>query len=139
MVTSLNLLSCTLADPDEVQTVETDGLSNLEHFLCGENEVVFSGIAFAEFARISPFEDLRNHQSDSYFKIDTNDMQLITHYSTRQYERILYADAEKFVVLHGRELQTRSAATGKQQSIQETDLFWDGGNFTIETGYDLCL
>lgn len=136
LVTSLELLSCALSDPEQVETFPTDGVSNLEQFLCGENEIVLSGVCFPELSKGFSREDLREHQADCYFKFDTKDMHIISQHSTRQYERILYADADKYVVLHGRELQTRSAETGKQQSMQETDLFMNGGYFTIETGPD---
>lgn len=134
-ITTMRLISCPLSDPENEQAVKPEGYTcTLEQFLCSDNEIIFTATG-DEGVRYSP-EDLRGHTGDCYCKIDTRDMHIITQYLTKQYERILYADADKFVMLHGGELQTRSAETGHLESKQKTDLFLNGGNFTVETGPD---
>lgn len=134
LLTSLRLFGYSFANPEQIQTIKpSDCLPNLEQFVCDDNIIIMTG---TEFEDVSPYsnEDLRRHRTDYYCRIDSDSMQIIWQKTTKRYERILYADADHFVVLHGDELRTCSAKNGKIEGKQKTDLFERGGNFTYETG-----
>lgn len=134
-ITRFRIISHPFNDTEDDKVVTPDGYtSTIEQYKIGNDFIVFTATEDMGL-RYEP-EDLRGHVEDCYCKIDPKDMNIVSQYLTKRFERILYADEKHFVVLKGKELRVISAETGSLESKQKTDLFSKGGDFTYETGPD---
>ncbi len=132
-VTKIHLILYPFSNPKQEKITRVPGgyMRAIEQYICNKDVIVITGFE-DEGVRYSP-EDLRGLLKDCYCKIDPKNMQIITQYTTDEYERILYADENYFAVLEGDKLRTYAADTHKEVYSQKTDLFRNGGDFTFET------